>query len=186
MQNRKDKYFQKAKREGYLARSAYKLLEINKKYNIIKAGDVVLDLGCSPGSWTQVCLKLNVKRVIGVDIDQAKIEDKKFKFIEGSFEEIKIPDKFDVVLSDVAPSTSGHMDAEESIDLTEKAFEIGKKVLKKNGNFVAKVFQGKGFEDLIREMRKEFGFFKISKPKASRKESREIYLIGKGLKQKNI
>ena len=94
--------------------------------------------------------------------------------------------RFNVVLSDIAPNTSGHMDSEKSIDLTRDAFNIAKKVLKNNGNFIAKVFQGSGFEELIREVRKEFDFFKISKPKASRKESKEIYLIGKGFKNKKV
>ena len=179
MLNRKDSYFHKAKREGYFARSAYKLLEINKKYKLIKHGDKVLDIGCSPGSWTQVAFELGAERVVGIDLTLSKIRDKKFEFIHGNFEIVDIDDKFDVVLSDVAPSTTGHMDAEISIDLSERAFETAKKVLKKNGNFVCKVFQGKGFEELIRKIRKDFEFFKISKPKASRKSSRETYIIGK-------
>ena len=179
MLNRKDAYFRKAKREGYLARSAYKLIELNKKYNLIKKDDIILDLGSSPGSWVQVCLELKAKRVVGVDLEQSKVDHENFEFINDGIENLKIEEmgRFNVVLSDIAPKTSGHMDSEKSIDLTRDAFNIAKKVLKNNGNFIAKVFQGSGFEELIREVRKEFDFFKISKPKASRKKSKEIYLI---------
>jgi len=188
MLNRKDAYFMKAKREGYVARSAYKLIELNRKYNLIKKDDVVLDLGSSPGSWVQVCLKLKVRRIVGVDLEQSKIDNENFEFINESIGSLKVKEmgKFDAVLSDVAPNTSGHMDAENSIDLTKDAFQIARKVLKPNGNFLAKVFQGTGFEELIRDVRKDFEFFKISKPKASRKESKEIYLVGKGFKNTKV
>ena len=81
MIKRKDFYFKKAKREGYLARSAYKLIDLNKRYNLIRKNCDVLDIGCSPGSWVQVCLQLNVRKIVGIDIEQAKIENEKFKFL---------------------------------------------------------------------------------------------------------
>jgi 23S rRNA (uridine2552-2'-O)-methyltransferase len=184
MQDRKDAYFKKAKREGYLARSAYKLLELNKKYNLIRKNSHVLDLGCSPGSWVQVSLKLGVSRVTGVDLNEAKVESEEFEFRHEDMNEIDIKKlgKFDVVLSDVAPSTSGYGDAEESVELSEKAWKIAKKVLRNKGNFVCKVFQGKGFEEFTRDVRKRFEFFKIAKPSASRSKSKEMYVVGKGFK----
>jgi len=185
MLNRKDTYFKKAKSEGYFARSAYKLIEINKKYKLVKKDDVVLDLGTSPGSWVQVCLELKVRRVLGVDLEHSKVDHENFEFINDGIENLKVDEigKFDVVLSDMAPNTSGVMDAEKTIDLTRDAFNVAKKVLKSKGNFLAKTFQGTGFDELTREVRKSFEFFKIIKPKASRKESREMYLLGMGFKK---
>ena len=136
----------------------------------------------------QVCLKLNARRVFGIDIEMAKIKNEKFEFLN---EDVSLVDigklgKFDVVLSDISPKTKGFFDAEESVDLSRKAWEIAKKVLKLRGNFLCKVFQGAEFDDFAREIRKHFSFFKISKPKASRKESREMYLIGKGFLEKTV
>ena len=183
---RKDKYFKKAKKEGFLARSAYKLIELNKKYQLILPGDKVLDIGCSPGGWVQVALLLKARRVIGIDLQEAKVKNKDFKFMMGDVNKIDINKigSVNVVLSDVAPNVSGikNIDSEESIDLSNKAFNIAKKVLKRNGNFLCKVFMGKGFDDLIKKVEKKFEFCKTSKPKASRKKSKEIYIVAKGFK----
>lgn len=185
----RDYYFKRAKREGYLARSAYKLIQLNKKYNLIKKNYDVLDIGCSPGSWVQVSLQFGAKRVVGIDIQKAKVKSSSFEFINqdiGVVDPSKIG-KFDVVLSDISPSTKGYFDAEESVELSRKAWMIAKVTLKQNGNFLCKVFQGREFEEFTAELRKHFKFFKISKPKASRKQSREMYLIGAGFKeQKDI
>ncbi len=182
MIKRKDFYFKKAKKEGYLARSSYKLIELNRKYNLIRRDSDVLDIGCSPGSWVQVCLKLNVRRVVGIDIEKAKVKGNKFEFINEDINEIDVDKlgKFDVVLSDISPKTKGFFDAEESVDLSRKAWGVTKEVLKPKGNFLCKIFQGADFDAFCREVKKHFYFFKVSKPKASRKESREMYLIGKG------
>ena len=182
MIKRKDFYFKRAKREGFLARSAYKLIDLNRKYNLIKRDSDVLDIGCSPGSWVQVCLKLKARRIVGIDIETAKFKDKKFEFVNEDIGEIDVAKlgKFDVVLSDISPKTKGFFDAEESTDLSRKAWKVAEKVLKPGGNFLCKIFQGAEFDAFSREIRKHFSFFKISKPKASRKESREMYLIGKG------
>ncbi len=182
MIKRKDHYFNKAKKEGFLARSAYKLIELNRKYNLVMRNSEVLDVGCSPGSWVQVCLKLDVRRIVGIDIEEAKIENNRFEFLNEDVSNIDVGKlgKFDAVLSDISPKTKGFFDAEESVELSRKAWEIAKKVLKQKGNFLCKVFQGREFDEFSREIKKYFSFFKISKPKASRKESREMYLIGKG------
>ncbi|MBS3151137.1 RlmE family RNA methyltransferase [Candidatus Woesearchaeota archaeon] len=182
MIKRKDFYFKKAKKEGFLARSAYKLIELNGKYNLIRKNSDVLDIGCSPGGWVQVCLKLHARRVVGIDIEKAKIKDSRFEFVNEDVNEIDVAKlgKFDVVLSDISPKTKGFFDSEESADLSRKAWKIAVQVLKPKGNFLCKIFQGAEFDEFCRELRKYFYFFKISKPKASRKESREMYLIGKG------
>ena len=182
MIKRKDFFFKKAKREGYLARSSYKLIELNKRYGLIKDNYEVLDIGCSPGSWVQVCLKLRAKRIVGIDLEAAKIKDKKFAFINEDIGEIDVEKlgRFDAVLSDISPKTKGFFDAEESTELSRKAWKVAEKVLKPGGNFLCKIFQGAEFDVFTREIRKNFSFFKVSKPKASRKESREMYLIGKG------
>lgn len=188
MIKRKDFYFKRAKKEGYLARSAYKLIDLNRRYNLIRKNSDVLDIGCSPGSWVQVCLKLNVRRIVGIDIEEAKIENDKFEFFNEDVNEIDVSSlgKFDAVLSDISPKTKGFFDAEESVDLSRKAWNVAKKVLRPKGNFLCKVFQGAEFDEFSREIRKYFSFFKISKPKASRKESREMYLIGKDFLGNNL
>ena len=193
LKNRKDFYFRKAKEEGYNARSVYKLFELNKKYNLIKKGDRVLDLGCSPGSWLQGAAKiagfnglvvgvdiLPVNKIKGVNFIQADITDKTTVDMIKSFSE-----GFDVVLSDMAPKTSGirELDHNKSIYLSEKAVGICKEVLVEKGNFLCKVFQGGYFKEFLDEVRKEFEFVKSSKPESSRKESKEIYVICKGFKK---
>jgi 23S rRNA (uridine2552-2'-O)-methyltransferase len=178
---RKDFYFKKAKQEGYLARSVYKLLEINKKYNLIEKNSTVLDLGCAPGSWIQACLKLKVKEVIGVDLKETKISNPNFIFLKEDITKFKIDQKFNVILSDLAPSTSGNkdLDSSKSFELGKCALNIVKKNLKENGNFVVKIFQGEEFEDLLKNIKTHFKFCKSYKPKSTRKESKEIYIIAK-------
>lgn len=178
----RDHYFKKAKREGYLARSAYKLIQLNKRYHLIRKNSDVLDIGCSPGSWVQVCLQIGVKRVVGIDILKAKVKGSSFEFINESIDLVDVSQlgKFDVVLSDISPSTTGFFDAEASVELSRKAWNVARKVLKPDGNFLCKVFQGREFDEFARELKKYFKFFKITKPDASRKQSREMYLVGAG------
>jgi len=179
-----DKWQKRARKEGYLARSAFKLLQLNKKYNLIKNNDKVLDIGCSPGSWVQVALKVHASKVIGIDLNDVKINHPKFKFIKGDIFKLDLSsfEKFDVIISDLAPQTTGigELDKDRSIDLTEKAFEICKRLLKQNGDFLAKVFQGEGFDELLNQIKKEFKFCKATKPIASKKRSKEIYIVAKG------
>ncbi len=182
----KDKFTLKAKLEGYRARSAYKLISLNKKYNLIKKNDKVLDLGAFPGSWMQVCLNLGAK-VIGVDVKQI-ISMKDARFILGDIYETKTlrriqeHGKFDTVLSDLSPKTTGNLDQELSLELSKQAFEIAKLVLKRDGNFLCKIFQGQGFNEFLQELRKSFSFVKSAKPEASKMKSKEMYLICKGYK----
>jgi 23S rRNA (uridine2552-2'-O)-methyltransferase len=183
-----DKFSLKSRQEGYLARSVYKLIFLNKKYRIIKKNDNVLDLGCFPGSWLQVINKVKVNAV-GVDIKQIS-NIPNVKFILGNVREketinkIRSYGKFDVVLSDLAPNTSGNksLDQERSLELSEIAFNIAKDVLKHKGNFVCKIFQSKEFNEFLNKVKKNFYFVKSVKPEASKKESKEMYIVALGYK----
>ncbi len=184
----RDRLTIKAKKENYRARSVYKLFELNKKYNIIKKNDKVLDLGCYPGSWLQALLKLDA---FAVGVDKKRIKNiENVKFILGDiYDESTINDiikfgKYDVVISDLAPSTTGikDIDQENSFLLVKEAFYIAKNVLKENGNFLCKVFQSEKINELINEMKKSFRFVKASKPEASKKRSKEIYIVALGFK----
>jgi len=178
----KDRYTIKAKREGYNARSVYKLFDINNRYNLVKRGDLVLDLGCWPGSWLQACLELKAKPV-GVDLRETKVEGA--FTITGDITKKEVFDKikgfggFDVVLSDLAPSTTGNIEIDQfwSYELSKMAFLIARNVLKLGGNFLVKIFQGKESEILLNELKKSFRFVKAYKPEASKKRSKEIYYV---------
>jgi len=181
MYKRKDKFYHKAKEEGYRARSAYKLIEINKKYNLIKKDSDVLDIGCAPGGWLQVVKKISTGRVVGVDIVAIeKIEG--VEFILGDIKSVKIEGKFDVVLSDIAPKTSGQRERDQyiSFELSKMSLEVARKVLKKGGSFLVKTFQSEETNDLVKEMKKYFEFVKRVSPKSSREGSKEVYLVGLG------
>jgi len=186
--SQKDYYSRKAKEENYPARSIYKLEEIDKKYNLIKKGDKVLDLGCAPGSWLIYIAKRigDLGRVVGVDVVDLKIElPQNAIFLKKdvmSFVPQDGREKYDVVVSDLAPSTSGidFVDAERSLEFCERALEIAQRVLNKGGNFVCKIFEGEGTDEFFKKVKQEFEFAKKFKPKASRKWSREIYIVGRG------
>jgi len=185
----KDFYTRKSREEGYYARSAYKLKQINKKYNIIKKGDEVLDLGCSPGGWIQASLEIVSKNgyVMGIDIaDVKKIEAKNFEFIKSDIHKTDLKRNFDAVLSDMAPRTTGmrDLDQERSYDLAKQALKTAKKHLKSGGNFLCKIFQGLRYNEFMNEVRKNFESIKTVKPKASKKQSKEMYVVGKCMKPK--
>jgi len=193
---RKDKqrdYFtDKAKQEGYPARSVYKLKEIDKKYNLIKPDDRVLDLGCAPGSWLiYLAQKIGDKgEVIGLDIGELKIDLKpNMKFIKQDIllladKDLENLGKFNAAVSDAAPFTSGikHLDAERSFQISQKAFDIAEKVLLSKGNFLCKIFESQDSHILIKQIEKKFDFLKIFRPRAVTKNSREIYIVAKGYK----
>src|SRR3989344_2923436 len=180
---KKDFYTIKAKREDLRARSAYKLEDINKKYKLIKFGNHVLDLGCWPGGWLLI-----TKRIVGdkgyvLGIDEKEIEKvENADFIKGNvfsnevFDRIK-EKKFDVVLSDLAPNTSGilELDNERSYELSLRALEIAKIILNKNGNFICKIFMGENFSNFLKQVGENFEFVKSVKPDASKKGSKEMY-----------
>lgn len=191
----KDYYFKKAKTDGFRARSAYKLIEANKKFHLIKSGDFVLDIGASPGSWLQAASSIAGSKgfLIGIDVTSIKtfknkknIQTAVLDVFDAEFEQkILLLSKgriFDVILSDAAPYTTGQIDTdqERSSEISERAFEIAEKFLKPDGNIFVKVFEGSETPRLIKERKNRFKIFKIFKPLASKKNSKEIFLVGLG------
>jgi len=190
---REDFYKRKAREEKYPSRSVYKLKEIDAKYKLIKKGDLVLDLGCAPGSWLlYISKKVDEKgRVVGIDIGDLKIElPENAVFLKKDIMSLKAMDlieaekKYQVVVSDSAPATSGidFVDAEGSLELCEKALEIAMEVLENGGNFLCKIFEGEGSEEFYKKVKQNFNFIKRFRPQATRKQSREIYIAAKEFK----
>ena len=182
-----DHYTRKAKKDKYPARSVYKLEEIQKKFRVIKKSDSVLDLGCAPGSWLIYAAELTglTGSVVGIDIKQIRINLPGHVTVytgdilsqNNFFSEKK---QFNVVLSDMAPSTTGnkHLDSTRSFNLAMAALECAQQRLKPGGKFVCKIFQGEDFNFFLDLVKKNFNNVKIFKPQSSRKASREIYIIG--------
>ena len=190
-----DPYVKLAQRDGYRARAAYKLIEIDDKDRLIKPGMVVVDLGSTPGSWSQVAVQ-RIKghgRVVALDI-LPMVGIPGVDFIQGDFREDEVlaeleemlhGQKVDLVISDMAPNISGmsSVDQPNAAYLTELAVDFSLKWLKPEGNFLVKVFMGTGFEEIMQIMRESFEKVVTRKPKASRDRSTEVYLLG--LKRKD-
>jgi 23S rRNA (uridine2552-2'-O)-methyltransferase len=189
-----DPFVKQAQRDGYRSRSAYKLIELNEKDKLLRPGMRVMDLGSAPGGWSQVAGKLvGAKgRVLATDILPMG-ELKNVDFIQGDFTEDAIVqqvldwlggEKFDLIISDIAPNISGIESADQgkSIWFLELALDTVRKTLKPGANFAAKMFQGSGSDEYLKELRKHFVKVLIRKPEASRKKSREVYLVAKGFK----
>jgi 23S rRNA (uridine2552-2'-O)-methyltransferase len=185
-----DEYVKRAQRDGYRARAAYKLIEIDDKDHLIKPGMTIVDLGSTPGSWSQVAVQRlkGQGKVIALDILEMQgiggVE-----FIQGDFREQEVLDQLesklegkrvDLVIADMAPNISGisSVDQANAAYLTELALEFSLKWLKPGGNFLVKVFVGSGFDDIVRNMRQGFEKVATRKPKASRDRSNEVYLLG--------
>jgi len=187
-----DPYVKQAQKDGYRSRSSYKLIQLNEKDRLIRPGMLVVDLGCAPGGWSQVAARLvGAKgRVLATDI--LPMEPlKNVDFIQGDFTEEAVlkqvldwlgDNKPDVVLSDIAPNISGIDSADQasSMYLVELALDMARQVLKPKGDFVAKVFQGTGSEEFLKDLRTSFDKVLIRKPAASRSRSREVYMVAKG------
>lgn len=190
-----DHYVQLAQQEGYRSRACYKLLELHEKDQLFKPGMTVIDLGAAPGGWSQVAAALVKEqgRVIASDIlpmdSLAGVE-----FIQGDFTEQPVFDAImekldgkpvDLVISDMAPNMSGIADVDQprSMYLVELALDMAKNVLKPGGLFLTKVFQGEGFDQLLRDMRSCFQTVQSRKPAASRSRSREVYQLCRGFKE---
>lgn len=186
-----DHLTQKAKSMGYPARSVFKLEDIQNKFQIIKKGDIVLDLGCSPGSWTLYAAKLvgDKGRVLGIDLkavetklppNASTIQDDILKPEHPAFIESHAG-KFNVVISDMAPATTGRkdVDAIRSFELCRMALDTALKNLAFQGNFVCKIFQGNEFKTFEQEVKAAFKECRVFKPESCRKQSKEIYIIGK-------
>ena len=187
---KKEFYTTLAKKEGYPARSIYKLKEIDEKYKIFKENSRVLDLGCAPGSWLlYISQKVgNRGMVVGVDIEEIKIPKKaNIVFVKRSVFDLKesdFKDKFEAVVSDLSPKTSGikFLDTGKSLELAEKSFEIAKSVLLPGGNFVCKIFENELSGVFFKKVKNCFDFAKRFRPKAVIKRSKEFYIIGRGFK----
>jgi len=188
---KRDYYYRLAKEEQYRSRAAYKLLEAVNKYGFIKSGDVVVDLGATPGGWMQASRKIvgETGFVLGVDVKFIEpFDEANVRSVVGDITELEtveavselLPRAADAVLSDVSPNISGiwELDHARQIDLARKSLQLTVSVLKHGGNFFVKVFQGEMFNDFIFEMKQSFASVKLVKPKASRKKSAEIYVLG--------
>jgi 23S rRNA (uridine2552-2'-O)-methyltransferase len=191
-----DPYVKQAQRDGYRSRASYKLLEIVEKDRLIRSGMTVVDLGSAPGGWSQVAARLvgHDGRVHALDIlpmDPIAGVD----FIKGDFTEEEIFTQLlgvigkrtvDLVISDIAPNLSGNkaVDQPAMIYLAELGVDLANRVLSNDGVFIAKLFQGQGFDPFVQQVRTLFNGVSIIKPDASRSRSREVYLVAKGLKAK--
>lgn len=189
-----DPFVKQAQKDGYRSRASYKLLALNEKDKLIKPGMLVIDLGSAPGGWSQIASELvgEKGKVIASDIlPMDALPD--VDFIQGDFTEESVFDEImgviadrpvDVVISDMAPNLSGVASADQasSIYLIELALDMAQQVLKPKGSFVAKAFQGEGYEEFVKEVRNHFDSVVIRKPEASRARSREVYVVGRGFK----
>ena len=190
---KKDIYIRKSKTEGYRSRAVYKLIEIDEKFKILNNGISVIDLGAAPGSWSQyISKKITNSKIVSIDLRQIEKIDNTFH-IEGDFTNEKYQSQIrnlfksnvDVVLSDMAANTTGNknLDSIYSGELCKEAMIFSEKILKQNGKFVSKVFMGSIFNEIISEAKSIFNEVKVFKPKSSKKDSREIFIICKNLKK---
>ncbi len=189
-----DHYVMKAKEEGYRSRACYKLMEIDDKDKLIKPGMTVVDLGSAPGGWSQVAAKRVGDHGLVVASDILPMDGiAGVTFLKGDFTEEAVFDELmtiignrpvDLVISDMAPNMSGlsAVDQPSAMYLVELALDMARQVLKPGGNYAAKVFQGEGFDEYLKDMRSSFQKVVTRKPESSRARSREVYLVAKGYK----
>jgi 23S rRNA (uridine2552-2'-O)-methyltransferase len=189
-----DPYVKEAQRLGYASRAAFKLLEIDKKDRIFKPGMTVVDLGSAPGGWSQVVSHLvgDHGHIVAIDLLLMDVVPG-VTFIQGDFNDQAVLDellaalgakKADVIISDMAPNLSGQscIDLPRSIHLLELALDCATQILKPEGTFLFKAFQGEGLEDFIRVVKSRFSQVKYRKPDASRSESKELYVLATGFR----
>ena len=189
---RRDTYVRQSKVDGYRARSAYKLIEINEKFKIFKGGMYVLDIGAAPGSWSQYVSKI-VKngKIISVDLKKMEKIENTIQ-IKGDFTTQETQDEvrnyldkgFDVVMSDMAVNTTGikNIDSIQTGELCKEAMIFSKDVISNNGFFISKIFMGSTFNEIVALGKKIFKQVKVFKPKSSRKDSKESFIICKNLR----
>jgi 23S rRNA (uridine2552-2'-O)-methyltransferase len=190
IEKKREHFYNEAKRKGYRSRSAFKLKQIQKKYKIINENDFILDLGAAPGGWSQVVNEIIGEngKIIGIDLSFIQpiegiifLQDDITK--KSTLNKIinLIGDKrIDVILSDMSPNISGNytVDQAKSIYLCEKSLQLAEEILKKNGNYLCKLFMGEDFKNFLNNFKKKFKQIRLYSPPASRKSSSEIYLIG--------
>ena len=189
---RRDIYVRRSKVDGYRSRAAYKLIEIDEKFKVFKNGISVIDLGAAPGSWSQyLSKKIKNGKIVSIDLNKMEKVDNVVQIL-GDFNEeenqTKIKNLFksnvDVVLSDMAVNTTGNknIDSIHTGQLCREAMLFSKKILKKDGKFISKIFMGSTFNEIITETKLIFKEFKVFKPKSSRKDSKESFIICKNLR----
>lgn len=189
--NPKDYYFRKAKEENYAARSVFKLEEIDKKFKMFKPNQFVLDLGCSPGSWSQYASqKVGASgKVLGVDLSPVTVKLKNATFIQADLRDLNLDQifiehgfqpPFEIVMSDMAPKTTGirSTDQARSTELCELAFDVALRFLKPGGHFVVKMFHSDDFTKYRERLKKHFAKVEVVKPDSTRKISKEIFFVG--------
>ncbi len=183
-----DQFVKKAKQLGYINRAAFKLEEIEQKYKIIEHSKQILELGSSPGGWTQVILNYNAKtHITCFDLLDMKIINQNITFYREDFlkyDLINLKKKFDLVLSDVAPNTTGHQSTDH-LKISQIIYEIIKRlqiILKNKGSFIFKIWKGEEEKEIIKNLKNIFDKVEYFKPKSSRQESSEIYIVSKGFK----
>ena len=189
---RRDIYVRRSKVDGYRSRAAYKLIEIDEKFKVFKNGISVIDLGAAPGSWSQyLSKKIKYGKIVSIDLNKMEKVDNVVQILGDFNEEVnqtKIKNLFksnvDVVLSDMAVNTTGNknIDSIYTSELCKEAMLFSKKILKKDGKFISKIFMGSTFNEIITETKLIFKEFKVFKPKASRKDSKESFIICKFLR----
>ena len=189
---RRDTYVRQSKVDGYRARSAYKLIEINEKFKIFKGGISVVDIGAAPGSWSQYAAKVAKSgRLISIDLKEMEPIGNTVQ-IQGDFTVPKIQEdirkhinsKVDVVMSDMAVNTTGikNIDSIQTAELCKEAMFFAKDILSENGFFISKIFMGGTFNEIVAEGKKFFKEVKVFKPKSSRKDSKESFIICRKLR----
>ena len=185
---KKDFYVKKARKQGYLSRAAYKLIEIDKKFNLLKQSDMIFEFGAAPGGWSQVSLEINPKlQITAIDLLELKINHPQIKFYREDFLKFnydKIEKNFDLVLSDIAPNTTGHQSTDH-LRLSSMIFDIIDildYLMITGGVFVTKIWKGSEEKELIKILKNKFNDVSYFKPDSSRKDSVEIFIIARNFK----
>ena len=183
-----DQFVKKAKQLGYINRAAFKLEEIEQKYKIIEQSREILELGSSPGGWTQVILNYNSKtNITCFDLLDMKMNNQRIAFYREDFLKYNftnLKNKFDLVLSDVAPNTTGHQSTDH-LRISQLIYEVIDRleiILKKQGSFIFKIWKGEEEKEIIKMLKKIFDKVEYFKPKSSRQESSEIFIISRGFR----
>jgi 23S rRNA (uridine2552-2'-O)-methyltransferase len=187
-----DRFTRQAQRENYLARSVYKLKEIEEREHIFRGANLVLDLGAAPGSWTQFALERMHSpqaRVIAIDRSTVKVSDRRVTIVQKPLEDVNLGEllngaKADLVLSDMAPKTSGIHDRDValSLEVAMLALDTAAEYLKAGGALVVKLFMGESFDEYLRQLKRYFANVRVIRPESTRKHSREVFFVAKGFR----
>ncbi len=182
---KRDFYVKKAKKQGYLSRAAYKLIEIENKFHILTNSKTILEFGAAPGGWSQVALEINPKiEITAIDILDLKINHPQINFYKDDFLNFDYDKKenyYDLILSDIAPNTTGHQSTDH-LRIATMLFdiiELLEKVLVTDGSFITKIWKGSEEKEIINQLKKKFKFVSYFKPDSSRKDSAEIFIVSR-------